>query len=227
MPWPDVTEFTEYLQASGLYGISPTAAQLLLDLEGALAAGIEQWENMTRYWPFLSNGDINEGRFFDPDGSSIIDLNGGLLRFTSLSTDIAYDANVSGTISDYSSGQERVDIRDFALAPSDAPSRKRPYTYIKCGWWTRGAPASIKVVGEWGYCIDRDLPKTARRAVMALAAMEVQPQIQRLISQGGLKRLTRGDETKEWGIDDLRKAGLDWQSVADSAVKQYQRVIIR
>lgn len=228
MPWPDVTEFTHFLQASGLYGLTPTTAQGLLDLAGALRTAIEKWNDLTRYWPFLSNGDTSESRYFDPDATNLIDLNGGLVTFTSMATDIAYDETVSGTSSDYSVGTERIDIRDFRLMPSDARPRKRPWTYIKTAWRTRGMPGSIKIVGEWGFCIDRDLPETARRAVMALGALELKPQIQSQITSGGLKRLTRGDETKEWGLDDLMKAGLDWQSMVDRALASgYVRQIIR
>jgi hypothetical protein len=194
--WPDTTEFTEYLQASGLYGLTPSAREALLDLPGALQAGIEKWNDLTHYWPFLSTGNINETRYFDsPDGSRL-DLNSGIVTFTSLASDVVYDQAGNASLS---TGVDRINYRDLRLYPHDAAQRVKPWTHIELGFYGGGHYSGmIAVTAEWGYCNDANLPSAARLGVMALAANMLLPQIERLMLNGGLKELQRGDETKKW-----------------------------
>lgn len=214
MGWPDVAEFTSFLQASGLYGLtSATAAQAKLDLQGALDAAVNMWNDLTHFWPFMSTGNLSEERYLEQAPGSIIDLNGGLVGFSNLMTELHYDA--AATESSLTSGFTPVLERDFHLAPRDARYRRKPWTWIQTDWVTTG-PVPVRVMGEWGFCTEADLPSSARRAVMALAALELLPQIQRQIMQGGLKRLTRGDETKEWAA--LDSIGKDWQGLIDKAL---------
>lgn len=211
--WPDEAEFRQFLVASGLHAFSnATEAQNALDLSGALTAGVERWNELTHYWPFLSTGDATEERRFDPRMGRIIDLNGGLLTLTSLSTGVTYG----------STGNARVSVRDFRLMPTDAAPRKKPYTYIECLQFyplsDSAEAGSIKVVGEWGYCTAANLPESARRAVMALAAQELTPQIAMVLSRGGLTQLTEGDSTKRWG--GMADLAAGWQSTVTTALAQ-------
>lgn len=209
--WPNEDEFLGYLVASGLTAFAQSEAQAELDLDGALDAAVERWNDLTHYWPFLSNGNTSETRHFEQPGSYLLDFNGGLLSITSLASDRDY----LGTDS-YTTGTERVNIRDYRLKPTDAPNQGKPWTYMELGWC--GGRGIVSVTGEWGFCRQANLPSSARRAVMALAAQELAPQIAASLSRGGLKRLTRGDETKEFAA--LGDATVQWQGAIDLALKQ-------
>lgn len=216
MGWPTESELINYLTATGLYSLSPSDAQALLDLSGALDAAVESWNDRTRYWPFMSDGTTNETRYFDPPDGMLLDLNGGLITFTSFKSDVSHDATSSLT-----AGTDRVSVRDFRLMPTDAANCGKPWTYIRLGWIPKGDPGSIAVTGEWGYCRSVTLPESARRAVLALAAMELAPQIEFQASRGGLKKLQQGDSTKEWADTGTMMRG--WELVAGAAVRRYRR----
>ena len=222
MPWPDVAEFQQFLTASGLYGVlpslTPTAIQQALDLQGALSAAIDDWNYRTRYWPFLSTGNSSEQRNFDPAIGGMVDFNGGLVTLTLFRTQVTYANPV---------GVTRVLNRDFYLRPSDAPNQNKPWTYATAGLYgltgiESGWQQSIAITGEWGFCTDANLPSKARRAVMCLAASELMPQITLQLRQGGLDRISQGDETKQWSqkINDMRDF---WMAEADGYQNFYQR----
>lgn len=213
MPWPDVDEFATFLTASGLIGLTPSAVEDLLDLQGALDAGVERWNDLTYYWPFMSTGVV-ETRYFDPAWSYLLDLNSGLLSLTSLETGLQYLSTGS-----LQSGTSQINVQDFKLKPMDAPNRGKPYTYIEASWWGGGGIDSrIGVTGVWGYCLSANLPSSARRAVMALAAQDLMGNIELLRRTGGLKKLTRGDETKEWSESSTLVSF--WGGIVGLALKQ-------
>jgi hypothetical protein len=215
--WPDVNEFTDFLIASGLYGITPTALQGYLDIQGALDAAVEEWNDTTKYWPFLSNGNVNEERRFQPPAlTPLLDLNSGLITCTSVTVDSTF-ANPTGNV--------RTELLDYWLKPDTARQRGIPWTYLLIRkLWFSNAPQSLIVKGEWGYCDAAHLPSSARRAVMALAAQDLLPQIQTGLSHGGLIKLTEGDSSKEWGFRELNQL---WQGIVDKALRQgYVRQIV-
>jgi hypothetical protein len=213
MPWPTTDELFRYLVGAGLNQFGQTQAQQMLDFQGALDGAVNIWNDRTHYWPFLSTASTSEERRFDPPNTGcLLDFNGGLVTFTSLTVDLTY-ANASGSA--------RVNVRDFWLRPADAAPRKKPWTYaIMRHLWASHEPQSIAVVGEWGYCTDANLPAAARTAVLAIAARQLLPQIQTQISRGGLIKLTEGDSSKQWGFAEL---GQLWDGVVDRAVAQYAR----
>ncbi len=212
--WPNADELQQFLVASGLnVDAGKSAAQQALDLDGAISAAIDSWNDMTHYWPFLSTGVTTEERRFDPNMGNLIDLNGGLVTLTSLTTGVTYSNSV---------GTPRTNIRDFQLLPSDAAPRKLPWNLITAIWFNWGDdsyyPGSIKIIGEWGYCTGTNLPASARRAVMALAAQSLMPQIELNLRRGGLKVFQQGDSEKQWGR--LGESADMWQSMIDRALKQ-------
>jgi len=207
MPWPDADEFANFLVGCGLRDNPPTAIQQGMDLDDALNSAVEKWNGLTHYWPFLSTG-VDETRQFDPPTGRVLDLRGGLVSFTSLYTDQVFQSTDS-----LATGNQRENLRDFRLMPNDAPQENKPWTYIVTGWPSSidyGFPGaygvspvagSIGITGKWGYCLDANLPRSARRGVMALAAQELMPQIILEKTRGGLKRLSQGDSTKEWDFN--------------------------
>jgi len=212
--WPDANEFIRFLAGAGLLSDPPTAVQEYIDLEAALTAAVERWNELTHYWPFLSTGNVNESRYLSPRGGNILDLKSGLLTFTSLSTDLSYDS-VTGSLG---GGNQRVNIQDFRLMPEDAPPKGKPWTYMVTGWTFWGDASSIIVTGEWGFCRTTNLPESARQAVMALAAQAIMPQLQMYGSRGGLVMLQQGDTTKKWGSSSDMSAGF--KSIVDMALSQ-------
>lgn len=220
MPWPDAAEFTDFLTASGLISSPPTALQSLLDLEDMLDAAVERWNEMTGYYPFLSNGDTQEIRTFpSPFPARILDFapyQGGLVAFTSLTV---------GVTSTVSSGTAYTTDYHFRLLPRDAGQRKKPWTQIEF-LYSPGSPwdGEVDIKGEWGYCTDANLPRSARRAVMALAALDCLPLLLAHFSSG-LIRWTEGDVTKQFGSPQEAKAG--WQALVDMGLAAIpQRIAI-
>lgn len=212
MPWPTVEQFTNYLKASGMVGLTLTAAQELLDLSGALTAAVERWEEMTHYWPFLSTGNANETRYFEGPNGYILDIDGGLITFTSLSSGLVYEAGGTNSLS---AGTARTNYQDIRLHPTNAAAKGKPWTTIELGWSPNGG--LIAVTGEWGYCNDANLPESARRAVMAIAADWLMPQISMLMSNGALVELERGDERKKWA--DPGKMAESWALQVKHAIE--------
>lgn len=214
MAWPTSDDLQTYLKAAGLIALDPTATELLLDYSGALSAAIERWNDETRYWPFLSAGDATEARRFSPPGGSLLDLNGGLLTLTSLTVDVTYT----------SSGTVYMNQQHFKLLPRDAPQKTAPWTLIEFTWspWNV-SDGEVEIAGEWGYANSANLPESARRGVLAYAASELAPQIQRGIS-GGTIKWTEGDVSRQYAaLDDSRK---DWETLAESAAARYRRLRI-
>jgi hypothetical protein len=197
MPLPIVEDLKDYLIAAGLYSDPPSAIQSLLDLEGALNAAVERWNDLTHYWPFVSTGVTNETRYFDPPNSRLLDLNSGLLQLSSLTTDHEY---LAGGTNSLSTGNTRQNLQDFRLKPTDAAPKGKPWTYMEIGWNPSGIAGSIAVSGEWGYCTSANVPAAVRRGILAIAADLLMPQVSMQITRGGLSMLQRGDETKRWDL---------------------------
>lgn len=200
MPLPTVEDLKDYLIAAGLYSDPPSAIQSRLDLEGALDAAVDRWEDLTHYHPFMSTGNVNETRYFDPPSANLLDLDGGLLQLVALATEQQYDATANDSLS---AGVSQQNLRDFRLKPLNAAAKGKPYTYMEIGWYPRGVTGSIAVTGEWGFCTSATMPAGARRGILALAADLLMPQISFQVSRGGLSMLQRGDETKRWDLSTL------------------------
>lgn len=219
--WPDATEFTKFLTGAGVVDVMSATQFEALDLNGALGAGVEKWNEATRYWPFLSDGQTGEERRFDPNIGGLIDFNSGLILCQSVRTEVTF-SNPAGIT--------RVQDRDYTLQPMDAPPKHKPWTYLTPGFYgvwgfASGWPQSIRVTGEWGYCngsSDFPLPDAARRGVMEYAASELMAQITLALRRGGLDRFSQGDETKAWAqkINEMRDF---WEDVARRTVEPYKR----
>jgi hypothetical protein len=190
---------------------TPSDTEGMLDLDGALTSAIEHWNERTGYWPFLCTGTDEARRYIADPFCSLMDFNGGLLSLTSLYIDVTYT----------SPGTPYINNFNFKLFPRDAPQRVKPYTYVQFINTPRNVwNGEVEIVGKWGYCLDANLPAGARRGVLALAAIELLPQL-REMSSGGLKAWKEGDRDKDFTtIDASIKA---WESVVDTAMKAFPR----
>jgi hypothetical protein len=213
MPWPDATELQNYLTAAGLMATPATAMQGMLDLEDAIAAAIEQWDDATGYDPYLSTGVEEIRAFRSPAPGNILELRSGLLMLTELRVDVTATVG-SGTV--YTNGTH------FRLLPRDASQKVKPYTQVEF-LWSPGSPGwgEIAIEGLWGYTTDGYLHSTSRRGVLAMAALELLPQINQAVGQG-LLRWTEGDVTKQYGAaKDI--IGV-WEAVIARALAPYRQL---
>jgi hypothetical protein len=189
MGWPTSTNLEDYLQAAGLIDLTPTTAQGLLDLAGALAAAIERWDDLTGYWPFMSTG-VDQKRIYTAFPlRDVLDLDNGLLSLSAMIIDVTY-TNSEGT--------QKTHLQHFKLMPRNAPELGKPYTYIEWLWPMQTVSDSeIEITGKWGYCLEANLPDSAKRGVLALAALELMPQLQSWIRR--------------------RICGVNWQTAPSSS----------
>lgn len=211
MSWPDTTDLNNYLIAAGLISAGITDTESELDLAGAIDAAVEQWNDETRYWPFQSTGTAQARRYTPPTGG-ILDLNGGLVALTSLYIDVTYT----------SAGTAYTNLQHFRLIPRDAPQRSRPWTGVEFLWSPQNvSDGEIEITGTWGYCLAANLPARASRGVLALAALELVPQIQQALTQG-IVRWTEGDRSKQYA--DLPGAIGGWQAAANNDLRHFRRM---
>lgn len=223
MAWPDAAELEDFLQAAGVIALTPTTLQALLDLDGAVEAAIDDWEEATGYHPFLSTG-VDETRRFVPspparqDRYPLLDLtNGpygsGLVAVpTTLTVDVTYTA----------AGTEYTHLQHYRLLPRSVTAGVKPYTSIEF----LTAPLNVSdgevvIVGKFGYCTEANLPALARRAVLAMASLHLLPQLEPSLARG-LVRWTEGDVTKQFG-ESGSTASSTWQSLSKDAAARYRR----
>lgn len=222
MAWPTSDDLLEHLQAAGLVGTTPTSLQDLLDLEGAIQAAEDAWEDMTGYSPFVASATDSTRRFLPSfparqDRYPVLDLlaspsGSGLVAVpTSLTVDVTYT----------SAGTAYTNLQDYRLLPRDVTAGAQPYTAIEF----LTAPLNVSdgevvIVGKWGYCTSANLPDLARRAGLALAALDLMPQLEPALARG-LVRWTEGDVTKQYA--ETSQGGTFWQSYAEKAAARFRR----
>src|SRR5882724_6926525 len=146
-----------------MFSNPPSDNQMLFILEDAVNTAYARWQLDCGYTPFVS---AMQTRYFDPPGpsqgnaftnlgfiglgaissvggSNRLYLGTGLTALTSLT--IGYSATDAGTILTQNS--------DFFLFPQDASYYGRPYTEVRFEINQRGIRNSIKIVGDYGYCV--------------------------------------------------------------------------
>lgn len=130
------------------------------DVEPYLYAAIKEWEDGTRYWPFLAAEEA-EFKYSPPGANDKGELRGGARK---LLLDRGFIA-----ISEVLWGETILTVdEDYRLLPTNAPYDSRPYTAIELMWTKRGKPDSITITGEPGYCAE--LPAQVWLAIRDLAA---------------------------------------------------------
>lgn len=213
--YPASSDFDRLLRASGLKNITGDADALnaLTESFGEyLQAAVDAWDKATNYLPFLAASttdtennvvSVTSARHYSPQGAEghgrwesewheggrVLELDGGLVGLTSVTTHGAWDDTGS-----YTGGQTRVVNRDFSLYPENALARRKPVTWLEFRTPVRGGFNSIEIQGVWGYCAsaptnwigaaDVGLPGQAFRAVLMGALLQAQPDIEALIGRG-------------------------------------------
>jgi hypothetical protein len=211
---PTGVDLSRFVQAAGL-----TIPNGYLDLDGAVYAAIEEWEERTGYAPFFtpaseqavtryySPGDI----IIPPNEPPMLDLMAGLLSVES------FRVGVTST----DPGMTLTAGKDYRLAPANAPARQRPYTYVvflspfaTFGNVGPNLPDSIQVTGRWGYWTS--VHEAAWRAILCGAAARLAPQLS-LAIRDGVARWGEGDVSNDYG------SGGYLQSQANGWREEFER----
>lgn len=225
--YPTGTDLQVFLVSASLISNPPTPAQGFMDYHSAMLAAVDEFERLTGYTPFLSDG-TSTPRTFDGPGSPILPLNAGLLSLTSLTINTT----------PYTQNQQ------FVLSPPDAANNRRPYTYLDfgSGWggsagnvgdWGFGfgvgsqvglgtlgtGRRSIVVTGVWGYSLT--LPFDVKRALLHRGAVELAPDLMHAVSAGVSQR-TEGDETVKYSAKLFGEQMAEWRANFNETATRYR-----
>jgi hypothetical protein len=212
--WPTGTALRDFLAGANIVASPPAGDALLIDYDGAADAALERFEDQTGYHPFMAAA-ADATLYYTPDRTDVLDLEGGVAAaLTSLT--VGYSPTSTGTALTVN--------EDYWLMPLNAIVEGRAANYIRFGAVQHGLPRSIVVVGKFGFCANAAIPEAAYQTVLYLAALEVAPQVQAMLSSGGLTKLTEGDVTYEYGAGALIET---WNRRARSGVMQFKRLVVR
>ncbi len=206
MSWLIADDLEAFLQAGGLIGVPLSSTEVLLDLAGAVSAAQERFEQEVQWFPFLKqNTDVT--RYFDPNETRFLDLQGGLMTLTSVSI----------------AGVAQVENTDFFCMPKNANLRGLPVTYLEFARVPTGRRGSIAVTGRWG-CV-ATLPDSVKQAVLGKAAVLLVPQIHAAFSRG-LLRWREGDVEQSSGVEPFASLVQVWERGYAETVRHYRRLVM-
>lgn len=208
---PTAGDLQTFLAASNIIEEPPTGDHSSLLFGAAVAAGLRWWEDATGFDPFeAAAADVT--RYLSPDGTALLEPGFGITAaLTSLT--VGYSTTSSGTALTAN--------QDYWLEPLNAIADGKPATLIRFSCRQTGLPRSIVVVGKLGYCPNATIPEDAWYGVLLASAAVLGPQLDALQSQGGLKRMTEGDVTYEYGA----LAGT-WRDQATALARQFRRAVV-
>jgi hypothetical protein len=205
--WPTTAELTTRLTEAGITAPSTATMQAVIN------AGIQRFEAMTRFFPFLSTGS-DETRRFTPPQSSFLKLKAGLITLTSLTTHV----------SPSSSGSALTVNEDFWLMPEDAAERGEPYRWIHFRSWQHGQPRSLVLVGKWGFGLT--VPDEAWEAVMQLALAQVLRLSASEVSGGMSSWMENNVQESYAGGDPFSKQIAGYEAYARDVAMAFRRLML-
>lgn len=206
---PQALDLERKLVATGIFSYPAPDTQQLFDLQLAVGAAAEWWQDATGYRPFLADS-VETTHYFEPDGSKTVDLKGGFVSISAIA--------VNGNAITLNTG--------YRVMPPNAIANVRPITYLKFDTyyqpiWSYYAPlpgnqAPVSVTGIRGaYAV---LPDTAWNAILAKACMDMAPDIVNLVSDRGIKSWKSGTTEETYNSDPMATSMAGWQSVIDRAL---------
>lgn len=192
MPFPTGAELAQFLVDSGVLASVPGDLSAYVSM--AEAARLD-WERDTGWSPWLGTA---ETRYYDPNGSTLLDPGVGILSISCLKL----------------GGTEQTLNEDYWLLPYNGfPKRLISFDQVLCG-----DPRSIEITGTWGY--QSELTQDVVRAALARGALLAVAQDYGL---GGLKQeVEEGDVRYKLAKDESQLA--QWRSVYEQAVARHRRV---
>lgn len=210
--WPTAADLAQWLASAGVMDVPPTGALAGLDLEAALAAGLSEWERATGFEPFEAAAS-DTARYYSPDGSCFLDLGAGL---------VAAPTSVVVGYSPTSAGTALTANQDYWLWPLNAIASGHPATAIRFAAPQRGAPMSIVITGKFGACLHATIPEDAWLGVMLAAAEQLLPQIEAVLSHGGMRSIQEGDVSYSY-----EGLASKWHGQWTSLANRYRRLWVR
>jgi hypothetical protein len=200
---------TERLQANGVFGTPPTSQQTLFDLQSALDAAVEAWEDLTGFDPFLTEA-TDSVLYFNGDGSATVDLQGGYTSISSVSLN----------------GTARALNTDYRAMPQNARARNKPITYLMFNG-RRPFPANDGqegAVAVHGYRGAYELlPPLAYEGVMAIAVGSLTGQSE-FSAFGGIVSWKSGTTEEKYDVNAYARMAASCGERVKSAVAAYRRI---
>lgn len=223
---PTADDLQVLLTSADMLDNPPTAKQKLLDLDGFVATGIANWEQLTGYFPYIAPvGDTviyrtPEGPGDAPQsgipgwwqfgirtygGNDLLPMRKGVLSVTELRTWV--DTNNVGIV--------LTQGRDFFLYPTTAPEYKKPFTSIKFSAPQWGGVNSIKITGRFGFTVG--LTENDWKAILYMGGVEAIPYVENI--KTGATISTQQDDVKRVfrtanGLGPYSSISSQWSSFA-------------
>lgn len=209
---PTAGDLQTFLAASNIIEEPPTGDHSSLLFGAAVAAGLRQWEDATGFDPFdAAAADVT--RYYSPHGGDYLELEGGVTAaLTSLT--VGYSTTSAGTALTAN--------QDYWLEPLNAIANSRAATAVRFSCRQYGLPRSIVVVGKFGAVPNAAIPEDAWFGVMLASACVIMPQLETLLSHGGMKKFSEGDVSYEFG-----GIAASWEKQWQALAGQYRRLWIR
>lgn len=182
------------------------------DAEPYAFAAIKEWEDGTRYWPFLK-GASAEFRYSPPGANDRGEWRGNSRR---LLLDRGFVA-----VSEIAWGDDvLVEDEDYRLLPANAEYDLVPYTIVEFTKSRRGAPLVITLTGEPGYC--EELPAIVWMAIRDLAVGRMLEAIREGIAANPLD-YKEGDISEKYESATVKTLGSTFVARALKLMRQYRR----
>ena len=207
--YPTVTQLQARLFSIGILDAPPTSEQDQLDLQSATTSASETWEDIVGYQPFLAD-TVDSTWYFDADGSTTVDLQGGFVSITSVSLN----------------GNLRTLNTDYRTYPQNAAASGKPITYLKFQGYFRPFPAlygqkeSVVVIGKRGAYAT--LPPLAYECVLAIAMKNLLAWSE-FANFGGVKSWKSGTTEEEYDPDAFMRIAAGCDSIIASGLQAYSR----
>lgn len=181
-----------------------------LDIANKIASAVGEWNNSTRYSPFLSTGTDETRKFDPPHGSRYLFFDIGLVSLTSVV--------ISGI--PYTLDQ------DFFLWPANCDKMNEPWLGLEFLRRVHGAPRSVSITGKFGYSLT--VPDQAWEAVMCKVLALCQPELATALT-GGVFRFEEGSLKIQYASGSesvLSRELAQWEKTFNSAKKSFTRTVI-
>lgn len=239
--YPSLTEFDLFLFASGL--ITPptgstTRPQDVLDTGAALFAAIAEWERGTGWVPFLTEA-VATTRTFDPPGPErgpvggifvgVANMGGGRRLF--LNAGVRTITTLKIGVTPTSTGTTLVQNTDYWLRPQNATAFGRPYTYVEFGSPVWGPPNSVTILAPFGFGATLvssvwvpTVPDDAWLAIMKMAAVELVPQLEMVLT-GGESSIKLGNDEFKFNPNLFQRQVEMWQMQNAKILGRYKRKV--
>lgn len=204
--YPQPLDIERKLFSAGLWTYPASTEQSLIDLTSIAGAAVNAWEQLTGYTPFLAD-TVDTTWYFNTDGSRCVDLKGGFTSITSVS--------VNGQAATLNTDYRKMPLNGGVTTYLQFDSYYGRFWSLFSALPAQSAP--IAVVGKRGRVAT--LNEAQWQAILALAAMDVAVEVERLFADGSIKSWKSGTTEEVYNINPFATLIAGWQRVVDRALK--------